>query len=66
MDLIEKWSKEKNYRALLKFVLEAILNILREKLVKIKQVGGLAKSADDLVMVELCAIHGVISYPDFI
>ena len=66
MDLIESWSKEQNFRALLKFVLEAILNILREKLVKLKQVGSLAKSADDLVMVELCAIHGVISYPDFI
>jgi hypothetical protein len=66
MDLIERWSKEQNFRALLKFVLEAILNILREKLVKLKQVGSLAKSADDLVMVELCAIHGVISYPDFI
>jgi hypothetical protein len=36
MDLIEKWSKEQNFRALLKFVLEAILNILREKLVKLK------------------------------
>ncbi len=66
MDLIRQWTKEKNYQALLKFVLEAILNILREKLVLQPKVGNLAKSSDDLVMLELCAIHEVISYPDFI
>lgn len=57
---------EKNYRGLLKFVLETILYILRDKLFKVKEVSHLAKSADDLVMVELCAVHSVITYPDFI
>jgi hypothetical protein len=57
---------EKNYRGLLKFVLETILHILREKLLKVREVMHLAKSADDLVMVELCAVHSVITYPDFI
>jgi hypothetical protein len=42
------------------------LNILREKIVKVKEIGRLGLSVDDLVMVELCAVHGVISYPDFI
>ena len=57
---------DKNYRGLLKFVLETILHILREKLGKVKETANLAKSADDLVMVELCAVYKVISYPDFI
>ncbi len=42
------------------------MNILREKIVKVKEIGRLGLSVDDLVMVELCAVHGVISYPDFI
>ena len=66
MEMIRKWTSEKNHRALLKFVFETILNILREKLVKVREVGALATSADDLVIVELCAVHGVISYPDFV
>jgi hypothetical protein len=57
---------EQNYRGLLKFVLETILNILREKLAKVPDAQHLAKSSDDLVMTELCAVHAVISYPDFI
>lgn len=58
--------QEHNYRGLLKFVLETILHILREKLALVKEAKHLAKSADDLVMVELCAVHSVVSYPDFI
>ena len=64
--LIEQMLKDKNYRGLLKFVLETILHILRDKLSKVKDVMHLAKSSDDLVMVELCAVHSVITYPDFI
>lgn len=56
----------KNYRGLLKFVLETILHILREKLSLVKGASSIAKSADDLVMIELCTIHNLISYPDFI
>lgn len=47
-------------------MLETILNILREKLAKVPDAQHLAKSSDDLVMTELCAVHAVISYPDFI
>ena len=49
--------QERNYRGLLKFVLETILHILREKLAKVKEAANLAKSVDDLVMVELCAVY---------
>ena len=53
--------------ALLKFVLETILNILRTKLIEGRKVTeSMARGADDLVMLEMCAIHKVISYPDFI
>jgi hypothetical protein len=48
-----------------KFVLDAILNILRGKLEKVPSTKGLALSSNDIVMVELCAIHKLISYPDF-
>ena len=52
--------------ALLKFVLETILNILRTKLIQGKKVTeSMARGSDDLVMLELCTIHQVISYPDF-
>jgi hypothetical protein len=50
---------------LLKFVLDAILNILRDKLETIKETKPLAKASNDLVVVELCTIHKLISYPDF-
>jgi hypothetical protein len=66
LQTIENFIGSGNFRALLKFVLDTIIYTLREQLVKVKEVGKLAKSADDLVMVELCAVHGVISYPDFI
>jgi len=47
-------------------VLDSILNILRTKLKLIKSVGAeLAKTSGDQVMLELCAINKVISYPDF-
>lgn len=65
MDPIEDWLKDKNYYSLLKFVLETILNILREKLMTIKQTKPLAKVSSDVVVVELCAIHQLISFPDF-
>lgn len=53
--------------ALVKFVLDTILNILRTALISSKVVSeNLARGADDLVMLEMCTIHQVISYPDFI
>ena len=46
--------------------MDTILDILRTKLITQKTVGeSLARGADDLVMLELCTIHNVISYPDF-
>ena len=50
----------------MRFVLEATLSILREKLQKVPQVRALAGRADDLAMVELCVHHKVIEYADFI
>ena len=53
--------------ALLRFVLDTILNILRTKLENTPNFGKeLAKGADDIVMLEMCTINKVISYPDFI
>ena len=67
MNLIDDWLKEGNYVALLKFVLDTILNILRTKLENTPNFGKeLAKGADDIVMLEMCTINNVISYPDFI
>ena len=67
MPLIDEWLKEENYAALLKFVLDTILNILRTKLAQLPNFGKeLAKGADDIVMLEMCTINKVISYPDFI
>ena len=63
---ITEWLEDKNYRALLKFVLESTLNILRDKLRVIPQLKVLALRVDDMAMVELCCHHNVISYPDFI
>ena len=67
MNIIDEWLKESNYVALLRFVLDTILNILRTKLFETTDVAkGLAKGADDIVMLEMCAINKVITYPDFI
>ena len=67
MTIIDEWLQEGNYVALLKFVLDTILNILRTKLSQAANVGKeLAKGADDIVMLEMCAINKVITYPDFI
>ena len=67
MSIIDDWLKEGNYVALLRFVIDTILNILRTKLENTTNVGKeLAKGADDIVMLEMCAINKVISYPDFI
>ena len=67
MNIIDDWLKESNYVALLRFVLDTILNILRTKLFETADVAkGLAKGADDIVMLEMCAINKVITYPDFI
>lgn len=64
---IDEWIGERNWVALLKFCLDTILNILRTKLIQNGTVSeAMARGADDLVMLELCAIHKVISYPDFI
>ena len=65
MDPIEGWLEHKCYNTLLKFVLDTILNILRDKLETIKETKPLAKASNDLVVVELCTIHKLISYPDF-
>ena len=67
MHIIDDWLKEGNYVALLKFVLDTILHILRTKLQKTPNIGKeLARGADDIVMLEMCTINKVISYPDFI
>ena len=67
MPLIDEWLQQENYVALLKFVLDTILNILRTKLAELPNFGKeLAKGADDIVMLEMCTINKVISYPDFI
>lgn len=64
---IDQWITESNWVALVKFVLDTILNILRTALISSKVVSeNLARGADDLVMLEMCTIHQVISYPDFI
>jgi len=64
---IDQWITESNWVALVKFVLDTILNILRTALISSKVVSeNLARGADDLVMLEMCTIHKVISYPDFI
>ena len=65
MDPIEAWLKDKNYESLLKFVLDTILDILRDKLMTIKETKALAKVSSDVIVVELCAIHQLISFPDF-
>jgi hypothetical protein len=65
MDPIEEWLQSKSYNSLLRFVLDAILNILRDKLLTLKETRGLAKTSSDIVVVELCTIHKLISYPDF-
>jgi hypothetical protein len=62
---IEDWLKSKNYNSLVQFVLDTLLNILRAKLLTIKETKGLAATSNDLVIVELCTIHKLISYPDF-
>ena len=64
---IDEWINQCNWVQLVKFVLDTILNILRTKLIAARTVSeSLARGADDLVMLELCTIHQVISYPDFI
>ena len=65
VDPIETMLKRHDYNEILKFVLDAILNILRDKLLTIKETKALAKSSTDIVVVELCTIHKLISYPDF-
>ena len=65
MEPIEEWLQSKSYNSLLRFVLDAILNILRDKLLTLKETRGLAKTSSDIVVVELCTIHKLISYPDF-
>ena len=65
--MIDDWLREGNYVALLRFVLDTILNILRTKLENTPNFGKeLAKGADDIVMLEMCTINKVITYPDFI
>ena len=67
MSRIDEWIEERNWVQLVKFVLDTILNILRTKLIQGRTVSeNLARGADDLVMLEMCTIHKVISYPDFI
>jgi hypothetical protein len=66
VDQIAVWIKNKEFNSVLQFVLDSILNILRTKLKAVKEVGeALAKSSNDMVMLELCTINKVISYPDF-
>lgn len=65
MDQIETWFAQKDFMPLLKFVFETILDILRVKLAKVKEAKDLVNT-DDMVMLELCTIHHVISYPGFI
>ena len=63
---IDDYIRERNWVSLVKFVLDTILDILRTKLIQGKQVSeNMARGADDLVMLELCTIHQVITYPDF-
>ena len=68
MNRIDEWIEQRDWVALVKFVLETILNILRTKLIegRVPVTESLARGADDLVMLEMCKIHKVISYPDFI
>ena len=67
MNRIDEYISESNWVQLLKFILDTILNILRTKLVDSRVVSGqLARGADDLVMLEMCTTHKIISYPDFI
>ena len=67
MNRIDEWINESNWVQLLKFVLDTILNILRTKLIQAKVVTqSMARGADDLVLLELCATHQIISYPDFV
>ena len=63
---IQDWLADKNYRPLLRFVLDSTLNILRDKLRVIPELAVLALRIDDMAMVELCCHHKVIDYPDFI
>ena len=47
-------------------MLDSILDIMRTKLKGDKKVSALlAKGVDDIVMLELCAIHEILSYSDF-
>ena len=67
MNRIDEWINESNWVQLLKFVLDTILNILRTKLIQAKVVTqSMARGADDLVLLELCATYQIISYPDFV
>jgi len=56
----------KDFNAILQFVLDSILDIMRTKLKGVKKVSKmLAKGADDIVMLELCTIHEILTYADF-
>lgn len=61
------WIKEKNYICLVKFVMEAIIDLLRDKMKdsfgkKTSDLRGL----EDVVFLEQCVLNGMISYPEFI
>lgn len=57
---------QKQYKQLLKLVLETISNILRSNLQKIPQLRMLAGRVDELAVIELCVHYKVIEFPDFV
>ena len=66
VNIINQYVEQRDYASLLKFVLDTIMDILRQKLIKEAPVSEtFARGAEDLVLLELCTIHKIISYPDF-
>lgn len=49
---IQLWMNQKNYLKVILFVFESILDILKEKLVKLKKSNSVIKGIDDLLLLE--------------
>eukprot|EP00347_Sterkiella_histriomuscorum_P020115 403339047 len=60
---IDEWLQQKNYLAVTKLVIEGFLDILKQKMRKYSKE---LHTSDEIVLLENCAIKGLISYPDFI
>jgi hypothetical protein len=60
---LDQWMATKNYLAVIKFVKDVVIDVLKKK---IGSRWGDLKCADDTVFLEACAVKNIISYPEFI